>query len=188
MNFGSFFVAFLLVGLSEWGDKTFFALFVLSGRFRTPLSLWVGAMAGYVVLGTLAVTFGRSILLFVPHNLLTFLAGIVFLFLGGWIFFGKEEREGSIQKKEGAFLTGFFLILTAEFLDKSQIAMATLAARFEGFFFIFLGSLLGVGLVDGLAIWVGSRMASHFNFSLWKKGGGLLFFFLGIFSIVCAFR
>ena len=78
------FAGFLIIFLSEWGDKTQIASAVFATQYAA-LSVFVGVMAAQALLALAAIFIGQLLLKKIKKQLLTRIAGIVFILLG--VFF-----------------------------------------------------------------------------------------------------
>jgi Ca2+/H+ antiporter, TMEM165/GDT1 family len=152
---------FGVIFLSELPDKTALASLILGSRYR-PIYVFTGVAAAFAVHVGLAVAAG-SLLTLLPHRPLEIVVAILFA-LGGVLLLGRHEKEdGSptgIRGEEPGFWrvawTGFAVILVAEFGDLTQIATATLAARYHDPLSVGIGAVLALWAVAAFAI-VGGR-------------------------------
>ncbi len=152
---------FGVIFLAELPDKTALASLVLGSRYR-PLWVFTGVATGFAVHVGLAIAAG-SVLGLLPHRPLEiivavlFAAGAVLLLRGRH---GDNDEHVELHGREPGFwrvaLTSFMVILVAEFGDLTQIATATLAARYHDPASVATGAVLGLWAVGGLAI-VGGR-------------------------------
>ena len=136
--------AFTLIALAEIGDKSQLVCMTLATRHRHwPVLL--GATTAFLVLNTLAVLFGASVSGWVPERGMAGIVAILFGAFGIHAFLSQEQLESQdfLEKPgHGIFFTTLFLILIAEFGDKTQIAVAGLA-----------------GSMAALPVWIGATVA-----------------------------
>jgi putative Ca2+/H+ antiporter (TMEM165/GDT1 family) len=168
-----------LIGAAEMGDKTQLLTLALSARF--PL----GGVLGGVLVATLlnhalAVAVGGAALLVVPASLLHAAAGLSFIGFGLWTLRG-DRLTGNEERRVGPPLVtvavSFFL---AEMGDKTQLATAALAAQATSLVPVWLGSVLGMILADGLAVAVGHLLGRRLPERPLKIGAAALFLLFGI--------
>jgi putative Ca2+/H+ antiporter (TMEM165/GDT1 family) len=168
-----------LIGAAEMGDKTQLLTLALAARF--PL----GAVLGGVLVATLlnhalAVAVGGAALLVVPASLLQAAAGLSFIGFGLWTLRG-DRLTGNEERRVGPPLVtvavSFFL---AEVGDKTQLATAALAAQATSLVPVWLGSVLGMLLADGLAVAVGHLLGRRLPERPLKIGAAALFLLFGI--------
>ena len=149
---------FAVIFPAELPDKTALASLVLGSRYRFS---WVfaGVAAAFAVHAALAVAAG-SLIGLLPHRPVEgvvaalFVAGAVLLLRGRHE--SDDDEHVELHGKQPSFWrvawTGFGVILVAEFGDLTQIATATLAARFHDPLSVGIGAVLALWAVAGLAI------------------------------------
>ena len=74
-------VGFLLIFLSEWGDKTQFATAILATRYQPWLVLG-GVMTGLAIASLAAIWLGKFLSQKVEEKLLNKIAGVLFIVMG----------------------------------------------------------------------------------------------------------
>jgi Ca2+/H+ antiporter, TMEM165/GDT1 family len=148
---------FAVIFLSELPDKTALASLILGSRYR-PSWVFIGVAAAFAVHVGLAIVAG-SLLALLPHRPLEFIVAALFalgaiLLLRGRHDGGDEHVE--LHGREPGFWrvawTSFAVILVAEFGDLTQIATATLAARYHDPLSVGTGAVLALWAVAALAI------------------------------------
>jgi putative Ca2+/H+ antiporter (TMEM165/GDT1 family) len=152
---------FAVIFPAELPDKTALASLVLGSRYR-PAYVFAGAAAAFAVHVGLAVAAG-SLLGLLPHRPLEavvavlFAVGAVLLLRGRH---GDDDEYVEVHGKEPGFWRvawmSFAVILVAEFGDLTQIATASLAARYQDPLSVGVGAVLALWAVAALAI-VGGR-------------------------------
>ena len=154
-------VAFGLTFLGELPDKSLFASLVLGTRYRRG-QVWLGVAAAFAVHVGLAIAAG-SVLGLLPHRPLEIIVAVLFA-IGAVLLLrgrhGDDDEHVELHGREPGFWrvagTSFMVILVAEFGDLTQIATATLAARYHDPASVATGAVLALWAVGGLAI-VGGR-------------------------------
>ena len=167
-----------LIGAAEMGDKTQLLTLALAARF--PLRAVLGGVLVATLLNhALAVAVGGAALLVVPASLLQ-AAGLSFIGFGLWTLRG-DRLTGNEERRVGPPLVtvavSFFL---AEMGDKTQLATAVLAAQATSLVPVWLGSVLGMILADGLAVAVGHLLGRRLPERPVKIGAAALFLLFGI--------
>jgi len=148
---------FGVVFLAELPDKTALASLILGSRYR-PLYVFAGVAAAFAVHAALAVAAG-SLLALLPRRPVEIVVTVLFA-LGAVLLLrgrpGGEDEHLEIHGKEPGFWrvtwTSFGVILVAEFGDLTQIATASLAARFHDPLSVGTGAVLALWAVAALAI------------------------------------
>lgn len=148
---------FAVIFLSELPDKTALASLILGSRFR-PTWVFAGVAAGFSVHVGLAIAAG-SLLGLLPHRPLEIIVAV--LFAAGAVLLLRGRHEDSDEHVElhgtppGFWRVAgmsFMVILVAEFGDLTQIATATLAARYHDPVSVAVGAALGLWAVGAIAI------------------------------------
>jgi putative Ca2+/H+ antiporter (TMEM165/GDT1 family) len=86
-NIEVFISAFIMIFLSELGDKTQISTFAFASEAKSPLSVFLGAALALVCTSLLSVLVGGAIGRFVPARVLKLFAAAVFLGFGAWTLF-----------------------------------------------------------------------------------------------------
>ncbi|HEY1819149.1 MAG TPA: TMEM165/GDT1 family protein [Trebonia sp.] len=192
MNLAITATVFAVIFTAELPDKTALASLVLGSRYR-PTWVFAGIAVAFAVHVGLAIAAG-SLLGLLPHRPLEiivaalFAAGAVLLLRGRHGDDNDEQVE--VHGREPGFWrvagTGFMVILVAEFGDLTQIATATLAARYHDPASVATGAILALWAVGALAI-VGGRGLLKLIPLVWiSRIAGLIMLTLAAVSLVAA--
>lgn len=198
MNFlYPFFVAFLLVFISELGDKT--QLLVLSFSNKTkPFFILLGVALGSFFSHGIAILFGSSIGLLENdfiHNLLEFVTYLSFILLGIFSFFQKSnsendsKKEGFLRKVSSVGLSYIFIIAFSiaigELGDKTFLASLGLGISYPTYkIFLVLGAVTGMVVADSFAIIFGKLLNKYISESSMQKFSGVLFLIFGMIGFI----
>lgn len=152
------FKSFLLVALTEMGDKTQLLALVLATRFKKPWTVMAGILTATLFNHALAAYFGS----WISKNLnpLYLKYGLVAVFVGFaiWILIPDKDEEVNSTPRFGAFLTTTFLFFIAEMGDKTQLSTLALSAEFNNIALVTFGTTLGMLVADGLAVFLGEKI------------------------------
>jgi Ca2+/H+ antiporter, TMEM165/GDT1 family len=184
--------AFAVVFPAELPDKTALASLVLGSRFR-PAFAFIGAAAAFTVHVLLAVAAG-SLLGLLPHRPLEAVAAA--LFAAGAVLVLRDRRGNPEQAPEEthgqqrgwwrAAGTSFAVILVAEFGDLTQIATATLAARYHDPVSVGVGAVLALWAVAGLALVSGRELLKIIPLRWVSRAAALVMLTLAGLSLAAA--
>jgi Ca2+/H+ antiporter, TMEM165/GDT1 family len=149
---------FAVIFLSELPDKTALASLILGSRYR-PLYVFAGVAAAFAVHVGLAIAAG-SLLTLLPHRPLEIIVAVLFAVGAVLLLRGRREEGGDehveLHGREPSFWrvawTSFAVIIVAEFGDLTQIATATLAARYHDPLPVGIGAVLALWTVAAVAI------------------------------------
>jgi putative Ca2+/H+ antiporter (TMEM165/GDT1 family) len=185
---GSILPSFLLVFASEMGDKTQLLAFSLATRFRRPWPIMAGIFVATILNHTLASSVGAWISAQVHPRVLAAALAATFIAFGLWTLRPDTLEESRGPERFGAFLTTSVLFFLAEMGDKTQLATVALAARYDSVVFVTVGTTLGMLASDGLAVFLGERLATRISTSRLRWGAASLFFVFGALSLWGAIR
>jgi putative Ca2+/H+ antiporter (TMEM165/GDT1 family) len=187
MDLGIVATAFALIFPVELPDKTFVATLVLATRYR-PLLVWIGVSAAFVVQCLVAVVAG-GLLALLPTALVSAVAGTLFL-VGAvvlWRGAASADKEETADEQEAAaarttadvngfkvVATSFGVLFLAEWGDLSQLLTAGLAARYHDPVSVFVGSLLALVTVAGLAVILGRTLLRFVRLSTIRRVGAVV--------------
>ena len=182
---------FAVIFPAELPDKTALASLVLASRYR-PAYVFTGAAAAFAVHVGLAVAAG-SLLGLLPHRPLEavvavlFAVGAVLLLRGRH---GDDDEYVEVHGKEPGFWrvawTSFAVILVAEFGDLTQIATASLAARYQDPLSVGAGALLALWAVAALAIVGGRGLLKIIPLTWITRGAAAVMLVLAAVSLAAA--
>lgn len=193
MNWPLFISTFSLIFLAELPDKTAFATLLMATRGR-PFAIFLGVASAFLVQCLVAIAFGRLLALF-PERWVHLGAGVLFLGFALHAWLSKEEEEADTTAgppARGAFWwsawRAFLVIFIAEWGDLTQLATASLAARYPGdLVTVFLASTLALWAVTSIAVVVGMKVKHMVHPKGLKYAGMAVFALVGIYFIVTWF-
>lgn len=169
-NVEHFFLPFLstfgVMLLAEFGDKTNLITLSLASKSKQPLVVAVGGMIGIGLISIIGVLIGSIAGQIIPIGIVNILAGIIFLWMGISELQEEDEEEepnsltiNELSSKIAIFRAAIVLVAIAEFGDKSQLFVISQAA-IENPFAVFLGALLGMGVIIFLSAYFGDKVLS----------------------------
>ena len=192
-----FFVAFLLVFISELGDKT--QLLVLSFSNKTkPFFILLGVALGSFFSHGIAILFGSSISLLENnfiHNLLEIVTYLSFILLGIFSLFQKNANENNLKRESflrkvssvglDYILIIAFSIAIGELGDKTFLASLGLGISYPTYkFSLVFGAIAGMIVSDSIAIIFGKLLNNYISQSSIQKFSGVLFLIFGIIGFI----
>lgn len=175
---------FALVMLAELPDKTTVTTLVLTTRFRAK-PVFVGACVAFALQTVIAVGFG-SVLTLLPERLVSGIVAVLFgvgaalLLRAG---FAAPQDSGEDAARLGpapvgfrrAASSSFGVLFAAEWADASQLAIASLAARFSQPLAVGIGAFGGLVAVTVLALFVGNKLRDRIRPKLLQRCAGFVF-------------
>jgi len=174
---------FVVVALAEVGDKTQIAAIMLSAK-RPPLSVFLGAMLGFLVVDGLSVIVGEALASVLPIRWIALGSGLVFIVIGIYTLSSKAQQEIRIREHSLSLAAAFSMVALMELGDKTQFAVVALAADFSSPILVFAGMMLAFVVVTGIGVLLGARFLKFLPMKLVKKATAALFIFFGVVFIV----
>ncbi len=183
----AFLVSLAVVALGEIGDKTQLLALMLAVRYRRPWPIVAGILVATLFNHTLAGFVGSWIRTVVPPDVLRWLLALSFFAVAAWALKADTLDDAApATTRFGVFgitVVAFFL---AEMGDKTQIATAILAARFDSLPAVVAGTTVGMLLADVPAVFIGKLAADRIPFRAVRIVAALLFAALGVWVLVAA--
>jgi Ca2+/H+ antiporter, TMEM165/GDT1 family len=178
--------SFLLLLATEMGDKTQLLAFLLASRFQKPLPILAGIFCATVLNHALAASLGLWVANTMGYEKMRWALIFLFLFFALWVLIPDKkdsEEGGRIKDGMGPFLTTLVAFFLAEMGDKTQIATIMLAARYQSILNVVVGTTAGMMVADGLAVYLGDKLAHKIPMHLVRLVASILFalFALAVF-------
>jgi putative Ca2+/H+ antiporter (TMEM165/GDT1 family) len=207
---GGFAQAFLLILLSELGDKTFFISLLLALKEKKS-SVFLGTFGALAVMTALSVCIGQFFhvaggSLGLSESAIPFddiLAVLLLLYFGINTIKGAEDADDvAEEEKEEAkveigkmqfsgdqalILSTFALVFAAEWGDKSFFATIALAAAQDPTQ-VFLGGTAGHCVATGLAVLTGDLIGEYLSEKVVAYAGGALFISFAVGTLIEIFE
>lgn len=191
-------ISFILVFISELGDKTQLLVLSFSSKLRVSTIL-LGVALGSLLSHGIAITFG-SILGSIENNTIHFLLELItyisFLIFGFFTLFSNKkndnENTSSLKNISKLKLNYIFIIAFSiaigELGDKTFLSSIGLGIQYPTQkIFLILGAILGMVVSDFIAILLGKFLSKKLPENIIEKFSGILFLifgFIGFFNII----
>lgn len=180
--------SFLLVAASEMGDKTQLLAFSLATKFRKPWVVLGGIFVATIANHALASSVGSWVSAHVPPRVMAGVLAALFFGFGLWTLKPDTLEENEKPPRFGPFLTTAVLFFLAEMGDKTQLATMALGARYHNIIPVTVGTTMGMMVSDGLAVFLGDRLAGRVQSKWVRWVAAALFFVFGAVSLWTALR
>ncbi|HBG81210.1 TPA: UPF0016 domain-containing protein [candidate division CPR2 bacterium] len=181
-----FFATFGLIALAELGDKTQLLALSFATKYKQARVI-LGIGLAILVLQFLAAMLGEKIGNVIPQNYLQLGVGILFIGFGIWSLRKDEDVEKAKDIKERSsfkiILTIALLFFVAELGDKTQLATFSLAAKYNSFWQVWAGSVLGLLAADVLAILAGLYLGKRLPHKKIQYISASAFIFFGLVTL-----
>ena len=196
----TFFVSFIIVFISELGDKTQLLVISFSSKSKTKIIL-IGVAIGTFFSHGLAILFGSkigSINNEIFHLYLKVFTYISFLLIGIIGFIPKKESNDRNEKKSNLLknlsssINYIFIIaisiVIGELGDKTFLASLGLGFQYPSYkISLVLGSICGMVSSNFLAISFGKFLGNRFNKNLIENLSNIIFIVFGIIGLFSIF-
>lgn len=196
----TFFISFIIVFISELGDKTQLLVISFSSKSKTKIIL-IGVAIGTFFSHGLAILFGSkigSINNEIFHIYLKVFTYISFLLIGIIGFIPKKESNDRNEKKSNLLknlsssINYIFIIaisiVIGELGDKTFLASLGLGFQYPSYkISLVLGSICGMVSSNFLAISFGKFLGNRFNKNLIENLSNIIFIVFGIIGLFSIF-
>lgn len=202
MNFVyTFFICFILVFLSELGDKTQLLVLSFSTKDRAK-NILLGVAIGTFFSHGLAILFGSHLASLKSENfqfylqLLTYMSFLLFGILG---FIPKKksdynnnQKNSFLQKLSNIKLNYVLLIainiVIGEFGDKTFLASLGLGLQYPDYkLSLILGSIFGMVCSNSIALFFGRFLGNKFNSKFVELLSNIIFIAFGLIGLLSIF-
>ena len=196
----TFFISFIIVFISELGDKTQLLVISFSSKSKTKIIL-IGVAIGTFFSHGLAILFGSkigSINNEIFHLYLKVFTYISFLLIGIIGFIPKKEindrneKKSNLLKNLSSSINYIFIIaisiVIGELGDKTFLASLGLGFQYPSYkISLVLGSICGMVSSNFLAISFGKFLGNRFNKNLIENLSNIIFIVFGIIELFSIF-
>ena len=186
----AFLVSTGIVALAEIGDKTQLLAFMLAARYRRAAPIVLGIFVATIANHAFAGAVGTWLTQLLGPDVLRWVLGIGFLAMAVWTLIPDKLDADEVQLKSGmgVFVTTVIAFFLAEMGDKTQVATVALAAQYEAFVAVVLGTTLGMMIANVPAVLVGDRLAHRMPVRLVHAVAAVIFAVLGIVALSGAWQ
>lgn len=176
--------SFLLVFVSEMGDKTQLLALLLTARFKKPGTILAGVFIATILNHALAAYAGGWIASLVEPQTLRWILALSFFAFAFWILIPDKEEELKSGSRFGAFLTTVFAFFIAEMGDKTQLATIALGAQYASLAMVTVGTTLGMMGSNALAIFAGHQLLQRISMKWIRRIACLSFSIFGVMILL----
>ncbi|WP_432785293.1 Putative manganese exporter [Oligella sp. MSHR50489EDL] len=181
----AFIASILAVALAEVGDKTQLLALFLTAVFARKSAIVLGIFVATILNHAVSAWFGVWISEHLSQSTLTWIVAISFIAVGLWLLIpDKDDEVDEKYMKWGAFVATTVLFFFAEIGDKTQIATVLLAANYNDFVMVLMGSTAGMMLANVPVVYMGAWLMKVLPFKLVRIGACILFLILGVATLL----
>ena len=153
----------MMAATRPWGARIGMASSI--ARIRRPVGAWVTTQ--------------------ISAGVLRWILAASFLAMAVWMLVpDKLEDDSAAQPPRwGVFATTVLMFFLAEMGDKTQIATAMLAARFDAYLAVVAGTTAGMMLANAPVVWLGERVTRLLPLTVVHRVSALIFAVLAVLAI-----
>jgi putative Ca2+/H+ antiporter (TMEM165/GDT1 family) len=179
-------VSTLVVAIGELGDKTQLLTLVLAARYRKPWPIIAGILVATLANHTVAAWIGQWVRDTVSPDILRWGLALSFFAVAAWALKPDQfdEADAPPVSDRNVFAVTVVAFFLAEIGDKTQIATAMLAAKFDSLVAVVAGTTLGMLLVDAPTAFLGDAAAKRIPFRAVRIAAAALFAGIGVWVLV----
>ncbi len=173
----AFLISTGLVAIAEIGDKTMLLAIALAAAWRRPAPIILGILVATLANHAFAALAGTLAAQYLDGPWMRWIVGAAFLGFALWALIPDTLDDDAPQTAARSFAGIFWTTAAAFFIvemgDKTQIATAGLAIRFENLPLVVAGSTLGMMIVNGPAVLLGEAAAERLplKYIRWAAAG-----------------
>jgi putative Ca2+/H+ antiporter (TMEM165/GDT1 family) len=127
----------------------------------------------------IAIAVGSWVTSIIPLQIVKIISGIMFIAFGLVMLIRKEKEVEQKKVYDNAFISGFLLILFAEWGDKTQIASGLFGTKYDAVM-VLCGTMAALAVVSSMAIYFGKIIAGRLNKKLLIRVAAVIFIIMGI--------
>ncbi|MFM7066917.1 MAG: TMEM165/GDT1 family protein, partial [Gammaproteobacteria bacterium] len=167
--------------------KTQLLAVLLAAQFRRPVPITLGILVATLANHGLAGALGTLITAWLGPEMLRWILGLSFIAMAAWILVPDEvDADVARPARYGVFIATLVAFFLAEMGDKTQVATVALAARYDAFLQVVMGTTLGMLLANVPAVLLGDRLAGRLPVKLVHRLAAALFALLGVATLLGA--
>ena len=185
----AFLIATGVVALAEIGDKTQLLSLVLAARYRAPWAISAGIFVATLFNHALAAWVGESVFEWIGPDWMRWIVGLSFIAMAIWTLIPDrldEDEENAAEKnlrRYGVFVMTTVIFFLLEMGDKTQVATAILAARFNELLPVVMGTTVGMLFANVPLVFFGNLLLKKIRIELVHRVTAVLFVVLGVATL-----
>ena len=185
----AFLISAGVVALAEIGDKTQLLSLVLAARYRAPWAISAGIFVATLLNHTLAALVGETVFDWIGPDWMRWVVGLSFIAMALWTLIPDkldDDEENAAEKtlrRYGIFAMTTVVFFLLEMGDKTQVATAILAARFNDLPPVVMGTTVGMLIANVPLVFFGNALLRHVRIELVHRVTAVLFLLLGVATL-----
>lgn len=178
-----FLVPLVAVGVAELGDKTQLSILLLSSKSAKHSHLLCGVLLAFLAVDGAAVLAGSWIITLIPVSYLKWVSAAVFIAFGILTLSGGDRDVEPNRRFKNSFISGFTFVFMAEWGDKTQVASALFAAKYNPLM-VLVGTMTALAAVSTCAVCLGKLVLSRVERGIMTRVAGVAFLLVGLSFLI----
>ena len=179
-------ISTMIVALAEMGDKTQLLALVLAARFQKTVAHRGGDFDRHRGQPRPGRGRGRMDNAMAGPDMLRWVLGLSFIAMALWMLVPDKLDDAGIKEHPGwgVLLTTTVAFFLAEMGDKTQVATVMLAAQYQAFVWVVIGTTLGMLLANAPVVWLGHKLVRRVPLRLVHGISAAIFAVLGALALL----
>lgn len=157
---GDLVLSFVLVFLTEIGDKTMISVLCIAAQRGRPLVILGATTLALLITSVVGIAAGQVLSSVLSRQLLVVASGVLFIVIGFWILTSRSQGNEMCDHST-TFARSFTVVVASEMGDKSQLAILAMATQFPSPVLILCGAMLAFLVVNTIGIAIGHKSSNH---------------------------
>ncbi|WP_017926742.1 TMEM165/GDT1 family protein [Thioalkalivibrio sp. HL-Eb18] len=177
-----FLLSIVAVAIAEIGDRSMFLAAVFGMRCRSAWAVFWGMATGLFLNQLLSAVVGIWLFAVIATDWHLWVVGAAFLIMAIWVLFPEDDEDEKAPQARSAFLAATVAFFLFEMLDKTQLAVVTLAGASGALLPVVLGATVGILLITTPALILGKRFAARIPAAPMRWIASGMFLLIGLWT------
>lgn len=175
-----------VVSIAEIGDRTQLLTLLLVARWRRPWPILAGIFVATLLNHALAAAVGQLVASFIGPDLLRWLLGLSFIAMALWALKPDDLDDAPEVRRNGlgTFLATAVIFFLVEMGDKTQVATAALAARYDDLVMVTMGTTFGMMIANAPVAFCGEALTRRLPLKYIRWAAAGLLAVIGLVTLV----
>lgn len=182
-----FLLSTVTVAVAEIGDRSMLLAALFGMRFQQRWAVFGGMATGLFVNQLLTAIAGVWLFSLFAGDWHLWLVGAAFLAIAVWTLIPEDDADAStLDSARGAFVAAAVAFFLFEMLDKTQVAVISLAGATASLIPVVLGATVGILLITTPALLLGQRLVGRVPLATLRLVAAGLFAVFGVATLLTA--
>ncbi|WP_018872419.1 TMEM165/GDT1 family protein [Thioalkalivibrio sp. ALJ16] len=178
-----FLLSIVAVAIAEIGDRSMFLAALFGMRCRSAWAVFWGMATGLFLNQLLSAVAGIWLFAVIATDWHLWVVGAAFLAMAIWVLIPEDDEEfDKDTRARSAFFAAAIAFFVFEMLDKTQLAVVTLAGASGALLPVVLGATVGILLITTPALILGKRFADSIPAAPLRFVASGLFLLVGLWT------